>query len=200
LFEIILGLAHIIWPEYDWGDERVSYFHFGNSRTLASWVSSMKFIFIGILFILAFIKDKERLQKNRIDLRYIWLVGAFIFSLLSFLEMSRLHHRIGLVEPSSGNPVQIIILSVAQISLLAFFVYFFNHVSTDDSHFLIIKIWAILWGIAILLNQLSVFIPETFQILTWLLIGWAFLFGGTFLVLYLGSFVLEKVNTKKFTG
>ena len=42
VFELALGAAHLLWPQYRWGQGRDSYFNFSNSLTLASWLASMQ--------------------------------------------------------------------------------------------------------------------------------------------------------------
>jgi len=146
--------------------------------------------------IFTFIKDKERTQKNRNIYRYIWMLGGLFFCVLSILEMSRIHQRLGLVNFSSTEPIQIILFIISQLLLLYLLFIFLKQVSPSHRYYWILNTWIVLWGIAIIVKQLNLFIPETIHILSWFMIGLGYLFGGTFLLLFLGSFILEKTTSK----
>lgn len=79
-------------------------FSLANENVLATWYSSMLFLFVGIIFFICYLIQKKvsagRKEKN---LSYGWLVFSGIFTLLSLDEMASLHERLGNI--SALNPL-----------------------------------------------------------------------------------------------
>lgn len=192
IFDILLGLAHILWPDYEWGDERSSYFYFGNSRTLASWFSAMKLLLIGLFLFFAHRKGKIENRNNQSGFRYIWISGGIISIMLSILEMTRIHQKLSLYYYPSKDIFQTIVVTISQLLILGFFFFFFMKASQGSTSFSwALKLWAALWGIAILVEQFISFIPGNLHVPSWLIAGLGALFGETVLLLFLGCYVLE---------
>ena len=82
LFEGLLGIAHLLWPEFTWGQGRDSYFNFSNNLTLASWLVSVQLLGIAILALIAFHRD-QRTQTSDSGSGWPWLVGTLTALMLS---------------------------------------------------------------------------------------------------------------------
>ena len=94
IVEILLGVAHLLWPEYRWGQGRRSYFNFDNSLTFASWLASMQFVIIAILSFFGFHKSKRKSISSSVFWMFI-AFGALIFSLF---EITRLPTRLDIFD------------------------------------------------------------------------------------------------------
>src|ERR1043166_9460344 len=97
LFEMLLGAAHLLWPQYRWGQGRDSYFNFDNSLTLASWLASMQLLAVGILSLVGFHRERLRQMEARPAAAWLWLIAAMVCLVLSIAEMTRFHHRFDLL-------------------------------------------------------------------------------------------------------
>ena len=95
LLGLTLVAAHLIWPDYEWGQGRSSYFNLGNSLTLASWLLSMQLVIAAGLCLVGF--HRERWGRGLVrSASWPWVAGALLLLFLSFAEMTRIHDRIGL--------------------------------------------------------------------------------------------------------
>jgi hypothetical protein len=95
-FEVLLGGAHLLWPEYEWGQSRRSYFHFDNSLTLASWLATVQLVGVALLCFVAAHRDRGSPSA------WIWRGGGLLAISLSLAEMTRFPARLevlGYPEP-----------------------------------------------------------------------------------------------------
>jgi hypothetical protein len=110
-FEALLGVAHLLWPEFRWGQGRQSYFNFDNSLTLASWIISMQLFGVAVLALIGSYRDRweratartERSPNDSSQTAWGWIAFAVVALALSFAEMTRIHTRfelLGLPDPN----------------------------------------------------------------------------------------------------
>ena len=124
VFEGLLGIAHVLWPEYQWGQGRRSYFHFGNSLTLASWFLSIQLIGAAILALIVFHSERRQQNIKSSPSTWIWLAGALLALLLSFAEITRIHHRFELLGYPNPDIYQCFIVFSLWLILLVIFGWF----------------------------------------------------------------------------
>ena len=71
---LLLAVAHLFWPEYEWGQGRSSYFNLGNSLTLASWLLSMQLVLAAGLCLVGFHRERWggcRASENGLLYQYL---------------------------------------------------------------------------------------------------------------------------------
>ena len=191
IFELLLGAAHFLWPEYEWGQDRRSYFNFDNSLTLASWIATMQLAAVAILALLTFRRDRKSGDGLLSQTSWLWLLGAMVALLLSAVEMTRFHDRLKLLGYPRLNTYERMIADSSWWLLLFLF-----------GTFLIIRLrrvngalrygilWLTCWGSAILLNawRSAGGIPKEWDLGIAFLYGLAYLFGCTLLLLSVGHY------------
>src|SRR3972149_3175035 len=94
VIDLLLGMAHLFWPEYSWGQNRSSYFNFGNSLTLASWFVSIQLLATAVLFFVAYQKNRRNFSERFSIL--LWLSGSGLLFVLSFAEITKIFNRLKL--------------------------------------------------------------------------------------------------------
>ena len=112
LLDLALVVAHLLWPELEWGQGRSSYFHLGNRQTFASWLVAMELVAVAGLALVAF--------HRRVGGRRSWswpplAAGALG---LSFAEFTRLHHRLGWLGGAEPDVYQRLVLAAGGIVAL----------------------------------------------------------------------------------
>ena len=70
--ELLLGIAHLLWPEFRWGQGRRSYFNFDNSLTLASWLACTQLLGVSLFALLAL----RRERAVRAPVAWVWALVA----------------------------------------------------------------------------------------------------------------------------
>lgn len=192
IFDIVLGLTHILWPNLEWGDDRSSYFYFGNQMTLASWYSSMKLLLIGLLLFFIDWKVKAENLKTKYGHRYTWIFGGVISVVLSILEMTRIHQKLDIFVGPQEVIFQSISLGVMLVLILGFF-FFFSKNALQDSvkRSWVLNMWLVLWLSTVVIRFSNSYISESYHFASWLIAGLGFLVGGSFLLLFLGYYILE---------
>ena len=191
-FEILLGVAHLLWPQYRWGQSRSSYFNFANSLTLASWLACVQLAAIALLAFVGFHRDRQSKEETRPG-GWIWLAGGLIALTLSFTEITRIHYRLRILgDPRMDSYEQLVSFSLLS-GLLAFLGWFLLHRLHRSPEFYKYGVgWLIAWGLQLLLNLVTQlgWWPEGWDLGVSLATGLAYLFGCTFLLMALAGCVL----------
>ena len=189
-------MAHLVWPEYRWGQSRSSYFNFGNSLTLASWLACVQLAAVGILALVGFHRDGQKDKTPRG--RWIWLGGALVALTLSFAEMTRIHDRLRLLGYPRLDPYELLIYFSLYSGLLGLLGWFLLHRLQQVPEFYRYGVgWLIAWGTQLLFSLLTQlrWWPEGWELGVSLATGLAYLFGCTFLLLALAGCVLRSRKT-----
>lgn len=198
VFEGFLGIAHVLWPEYQWGQGRHSYFNFGNSLTLASWLLSMQFIGIAILAMIAFHRERRLQNVEPSPSTWIWLAGALLALLLSFAEITRIHHRFELLGyPNPDIYESFIVFSLWLILLVLFGWFLLVKLRAAPGYYKYCAGWLVAWGLNLILTIISSstnIAHGRFYINFTQVLGLSDLFGVTFLLIALGGYVYGVKN------
>lgn len=104
-------------------------FSLANENNLATWYSSMLFLFVALTSLSCFLIQKQKNTKEAPKfLNYGWLMFFLIFAALSYDEIASMHERIGNIHAlnpfSDGPPGWILILSLP-IAIVAFLMLWF---------------------------------------------------------------------------
>jgi glyoxylase-like metal-dependent hydrolase (beta-lactamase superfamily II)/predicted membrane-bound spermidine synthase len=190
-FELLLGVAHLLWPEYRWGQGRASYFHFANSLTLASWLASMQLAGVAGFAGLAF----QRELPTRGWRSWPWLAGALVAVVLSVAEMTRFHHRFGLVNRPEPDPFRfLLVTSLVWMAFGAFagaLILRARGLVGSRTPFRGALAWTAAWGIALALRAGFEFLPDPTGVAAMLPIGLGHLLGSTFLLAAVAGYALR---------
>ncbi len=125
LIDISLVLAHIFWGDIFY------ILNLDNERTIPSYYSGLKLVFISCFSFLIFLILKNN-TKNKIDY-YLYLIISLFFISLSFDEISELHENLGeylLVKNNNFNIFQqdsfmwLIYLSPIILGVFSLLIYF----------------------------------------------------------------------------
>ena len=192
--ECLLGVAHLLSPEYRWGQGRQSYFDLDNSLTLASWMASVQLFGIAILALMSFHRDRQQRHAAVGRTDWAWLVGALSVLILSCAEMTRFHRRLELFGyPKLDVYEQFIIFPLACGLLVLFGCFVLQKLRHVPGYTRYGIGWCIAWGVAlfgIILSHTSL-LPSSWDAAVTLVTGVAYLWGCTLLVLALGGYVLQ---------
>ena len=198
IIDLLIGLAHLIFPYYTWGQGRNSYFNLGNSLTFASWFTSIQLFATAVLAIIA-LKREGSLSSGKLN-RILWFVGALITILLSFIEITRLTTKTKLFGLPNPDIYEFIIIAFFQIVFLIVFGWFLSYQLRNKPSFKIyIRLWLSLWGLFIILTFIKYFVPvisNSYQLFFSLLYGLTYIFGVTSLLSSVSGCVLlpEEVS------
>ena len=192
--EVLLGLAHLVWPEYRWGQGRRSYFNFDRSLTLASWLVCTQLFGVSVLALLAY----RRERAARVGGVWVWVAGAAAALVLSIAEMTRFHRRFDLVNYPEEDPYRFSIvfgLSLLALVLFSWFVLARLRRAKTPSRYALA--WLVAWGSVFALKAgFNFHPPQTESAEVWfaLPIGLGSLLGATFLFIALGGYVLSPTD------
>jgi len=193
VIEVLLGFAHLLWPHYEWGQGRRSYFNFNNTLTFASWLASMQLVVIAILALISFHRERHQLQSRSSP---IWICGALVALIVSIAEITRFHYRLKLLGYPELNVYEQFVVIPLWLSLLGLFGWFLlSKLRAVPAYFKYGVGWLLLWGVVVFLTILShipVWYPHSWDLEFALIMGLAYLFGGTLLLLSLGGYVLQQ--------
>ena len=199
LFEALLGLAHILWPEYRWGQGRRSYFNFGNSLTLASWLASMQLAGVAIFALIGFHRERLQQKGGVIQTIWFWPIGALIALIMSIAEMTRFHHRLNLLGfPAPDIYEQFIIIPLWCLLLIVFGWFLLDRIQHLREYVRYAFGWLAAWGMVLFFKVLSPAMgsmAQTRQLEITLCIGLAYLMGITLLLTAVGGLVLQPTDT-----
>ncbi|MBW1790214.1 MAG: hypothetical protein JRK53_26990, partial [Deltaproteobacteria bacterium] len=191
--EVLLGIAHCIWPEYRWGQGRRSYFNLANRLTLASWLGSIQLVAVAGLAVAAFHKERRLSWQEGPPADWRWLAGALPALALSFIEFSRPHHRfsvLGLPAPDLYQQFVILPLWIGTLALFGWFLL--SKLRRAPRYRKFGAAWLAAWGVQFIVTvlQQSGLLLSNWMPQTTLIRELAFLSGGTFLLLAVGAYAL----------
>ncbi|MCA9720319.1 MAG: hypothetical protein KC468_36995, partial [Myxococcales bacterium] len=176
VLEALLGLAHLRWPELEWGQGRDSYFNLGNRLTLASWLAAMQLVAVAGLCMFMF----HRAAPQRADApRGVWRLGAIAALLLSLHEITRFVERFGWLGGQQPDPFERMIPGMGGLIVVALFGVSLRRRLVGRARALITG-WLGLWA----LERVLVTLPIE-GVYVGLARGLAWLAGGTLLLLAL---------------
>lgn len=186
----VLACAHLLWPDYEWGQGRDSYFNLGNSLTLASWLASMQLALTALLALVGLHRDRQR-HPGISQTSWIWVPGAALLALLSLQEMTRFLDRLqlfgypdpGVYERMVGTP-----LALGLLALFGWFLIERLHSSPAGPYAVA---WVAVWGCGLLLAPIVDQLPERHELLAGLATGMALMFGCTLLLLAVATHVVR---------
>jgi glyoxylase-like metal-dependent hydrolase (beta-lactamase superfamily II) len=152
--DLLLGLAHLLIPEYIWGQGRSSYFNLENRLTLASWFVSIQVFGAAFLFFTAFQK------RNKISvLEYkniLWIVGSILLAILSFSEITNVVDRLQLFGFPKPDIYEHMFLTFFKIVLLVTFGSFLiNYLKKKPSYKKYVWYWLSAWTTSMIFNLLN---------------------------------------------
>lgn len=192
--ELLLGVAHLLWPEYRWGQGRRSYFNLDNSLTLASWLASMQLAGVAVLSLAAFHRERWRLRAGP-AVGSVWILCALLALGLSFAEITRIHTRLelgGLPDPDIYQQLVIHSLWLGLLVVVGWLLL--DKLSSDAPARRLGVGWLLAWGLHFALSIVGDVFPSVrdhFDSVLSLLIGLAYLLGCTLLLLAIGGYVLR---------
>ena len=201
VFEALLGAAHLLWPEYRWGQGRQSYFNFDNSLTLASWLISMQLLGVAILALIGFYRDRwaqatarpDRSPDHSSQTAWVWIAGAVVALALSFAEMTRIHTRFELLGLPDPNVYEQLVISLLTLGLLVLFGWFLLHkLQSVPDYYKFGVGWLVAWSAHLVLESFASAIPSGWQTEFSLVTGLTYLFGSTLLLIAVGGYVLRS--------
>ena len=193
VFELLLGAAHLLWPQYEWGQGRESYFNFNHSLTLASWLASMQFVAAAVFALAAFHRERRQSDGGRSG-AWVWLAVAALAILGSIAEMTRFPDRLkllGLPTPDVYQTFVLYGLALILLCLLAWFVL--DRLRGLPGAVAWGAGWLAAWTLKLTLSVLTRstdLIGARWHALVSLLDGLAYLAGGTLLLLAVGTYAL----------
>lgn len=200
IFEVILGIAHLLWPEYRWGQGRHSYFNLGNSLTLASWCASVQLVCVAILSLACFHSERRNNGAQLPRTAWVWLAGAAVAIILSVAEITRFHLRLKLFGYPNPDIYQEFVIFVIWLCIFGLFGWFLLHRVRSTGLYKYSIGWLVAWGIKLFFtihSDSSNLIPHNWHSILALVNGLAYLFGCTMLLLTIGSYVLRLGTNDK---
>ncbi len=99
IFDVILCLLHQLFPHYQWGQGRSSYFTLSSAMTLSSWFISMQLIGISIFSLLTLLKRWD--WGRRGTFQWVWFL--LVSAALSVAEFTRFHIKMNFLNPLDSN-------------------------------------------------------------------------------------------------
>ena len=186
IVDILLAMAHLLWPEYTWGQGRRSYFNFDNSLTLASWLASMQLAALGTGTLIAYLRDTYGGHRSP-----FWIVFSLLAFILSLAEMTRFPWKLEIVRDDT------IYHTLAYFSFVTIFLSVLcTQLYGRLRHMRWPGTWCIAWiacwscALALSIISSSLQIPSQWDIFISLARGVCYLLGITFLFSAVGEYVL----------
>jgi glyoxylase-like metal-dependent hydrolase (beta-lactamase superfamily II)/predicted membrane-bound spermidine synthase len=206
VLDVALGIAHLLWPEYRWGQGRASYFNFDNTQTLASWLATMQLVAVAVLALAAFHQERQVAPEVR-RARWPWTATALLALLLSAAESTRVHERFSVLSSPEPDLFQQLVALPLQVSVLALFGWFFwSRLRGTSDGVYPLAAWVVTWAAALLLRPLLDGVTSSGDSAHWISLfrGLAYLLGGTFLLrvvgicaLHLGAAARERATDRQ---
>ncbi|MFQ5856315.1 MAG: MBL fold metallo-hydrolase [Anaerolineae bacterium] len=195
ILEVLLGIAHLLWPEYRWGQGRYSYFNFDNSLTLASWLAGMQLAGVAILALIGFHRARHQRDSQISQTAWPWLLVVLAALVLSVAEITRFHRRLELLGYPNPDVYEQFVIVALGLGLLALFGWFLLDKLRNAPNLYRYGVgWLIAWGLELFLITLSnspSLVPGSWDPEFTLAIGLAYLSGCTLLLTALGGYVLR---------
>ncbi len=177
--DLLLGVAHILWPYQAWGQGRSSFFNLGNDLTLASWLAVAQLFGVAVLSMVAF-------HRRPAGGSWVWPTTAAMALVVSFAELTRIHQIVGFERSVYDRlvlyPAALVVLLLVGWRLLA---------EVGGGNWLRLRWlvgWMTVWGAAIVIGAVS---PGTGSIWWSLTVGFAYLIGTTLLLVGVGLHALR---------
>ncbi|MCP4400567.1 MAG: hypothetical protein GY801_25110, partial [bacterium] len=198
-FEILLGVAHLLWPEFRWGQGRLSYFNFANSLTLASWLASMQLAGVSLCSLIAFQRERHFDTRQTASWSsWLWLVGFVLALGLSFAEMTRFHHRFhlfGYPNPKLYHHFILFPAFLVVLFLCGVFLFSRQRMGPEPGTRTCIIGWLAAWGlerVLATLYSLADSVLQQWEALFYFFRGEAYLLGCTSLLLVVGTHAIQS--------
>ncbi len=173
--EVLLCIAHLMWPEYQWGQGRKSYFNFNNRLTPATWLVTAQLIATSLFFLA--VSHKETLRKP------FWVMAAIVALAMSALAFTRFHHVINGIGSDDLGEYQYLLMAGFSVSFLLYFGESYLHALGDNKD---AKAYAVIW---LTLWVIYLLIPESDNLYLALISGVTRLFGATAFLYSAGLFL-----------
>ncbi|MBF0622805.1 MAG: MBL fold metallo-hydrolase [Magnetococcales bacterium] len=174
-----LSLAHLLVPDYQWGQGRSSIFSMNHSLSLASWLAAMQFFLSGLFALIGMIRARWLGHSEKAF--WGWFVVVLIGFGLSFFEFSRLYERVVFVG-SVDLFDQLAQSGIGFLFLfpLMFFISYWRLVDGFSNRLLMLMATA--FGGALLLGPIAWLMEPDVQMLLNGLAGLFHLWGGALLL------------------
>ena len=190
--ELLLAIAHLMWPEFRWGQGRRSYFNFDNSLTLASWLACTQLFGVTVLALLALWRE----HAARLAGAWVWALAAAAALAFSVAEMTRFHRRLGFWDYPQSDPFEFSVTFGLELLVLALFGWFLlSRLRSAKTPYKYALAWLVSWsGVLLIQAGFNFSPPETSTGAVWLALplGLGFLLGTTFLFMAVASYALSS--------
>lgn len=194
LVNLLLGVAHLLFPEYSWGQGRSSYFILGNSLTSASWLITMQLLTVAMLCLVGFHRAGGGLSRDDSATRWPWLGGAAAAIVLSVCEFTRLPGRLGLSgwpEPDLYESLLILAFGLAAAILLGWLAL----PGSDESDLTGFgAMWLVAWGLALALRLAHNLVPDDGELAYSLMVGLSYGLGTSALLIFTAGRALRRAT------
>ena len=107
--ELLVGVAHLLWPDMQWGQGRDSYFNLDHRLTLGSWLVTAQLVGAALLALAA--AHRESARGAQWPGALPWVASALAALGLSFAELTRIHHRFDWLGWPHPNPLELLTLA-----------------------------------------------------------------------------------------
>ena len=188
---VLLALAHVLFPEYEWGQGRKSFFYLSNRLSLASWLVSMQLVALAVFGVVAYYRERWSRPAGSRRTTWIWLAGVSVALGLSFAEITRIHHRLNLLGYPGPDAYMRMANAALFLCVLILFTWFLESRVRDLLERRVLLSGIGCWGLWTLLVFVEQWIPENGRLISDLAIGLAFLIGTTLMLRAVGGYALE---------
>ncbi len=113
--DILLGVAYLLWSEYEWAQARRSYFNLQQGQTPASWLASMQLAAAAGFAAVAFRRERRRRGHGG----WGWIGIAALILLGSLSEVARDPGRRGWVTLAAADPFHLLLVTALATAALA---------------------------------------------------------------------------------
>ena len=195
--DLLLAVAHLLWPDYRWGQGRGSYFDLGAGTTLASWLVSMQLATVGI-FLLAEARRVWRAPGPRRGSAGWLVAAAAAAAALSLTAATNLHRRLHLVAWPADDLFSVLgIWAAASVALAAGGLLLLRHLDLSLRAIKLATIWQVAWATSLLAGVFGAFdIRWAWELSPVLLAGLGKLLGATALLGAVGEAVLGGASAR----
>ncbi|MFM1549028.1 MAG: MBL fold metallo-hydrolase [Lentisphaeria bacterium] len=155
VIDCLLVVAHLLWPEYQWGQGRESYFNLGNRLTLASWYTAAKLTALAILALVAFFRECH-CSNDRQQRPWMWFGIAGWALLWSFVEISQIHNRLELLDYTDPDAYSLLAqVGLALIVTVVIAAFLWTRLKDSKAPQLRYMVgWIVAWLVAIAISAL----------------------------------------------
>ncbi len=206
VFDLVLGLAHCLWPQYHWGQGRASYFNLAHSLTLASWFLSVQLASISILswiFVM-----RSHLIRQSLSRKGLLLSLGMITLIFSIAEITRFHQRLSIfVVPGANNHYELFIYLASSVIFLTLFMLLLKSIfQNNNKAYQLAQCFLLFWAaevfIRVIFPNIDGFMDRWRIHYTWV-VGMFHLIGVTFLLAATGQYFInpskEPTSSKNYS-